>query len=75
MKPFVNSHFLSVKDNLRFVLFVASAFLLLVLGAVNKDKALQILPMQNQIIDSKPKQSDLPGVKKPMAEKMELRKV
>ncbi|HOY95788.1 MAG TPA: hypothetical protein PK509_08630 [Catalimonadaceae bacterium] len=75
MKTFVNSHFLSAKDNLRFVLFVASAFLLLVLGAANKEKPLQLLPSQNQIMDTKPNQSGMPKIHKPMAEKSDFKKV
>jgi len=75
MKTFVNSHFLSVKDNLRFVLFVTSAFLLLLIGAANKGNNLQILPTQNQIIDTKPNQSGLPKIHKPMSEKSDFKKV
>ena len=65
MKTFVNSHFLSAKDNLRFV----------VLGAANKEKPLQLLPSQNQIMDTKPNQSGMPKIHKPMAEKSDFKKV
>jgi hypothetical protein len=64
MQTFVKSHFLSSKDNLRFLLFVVAAFILIILGAANRHKPLQILPAQNQMIDSKPKQSGLPKIKK-----------
>ena len=74
MKPFVNEHFLSLRDNLRFVIFVAAALLLVIIGSLNKDKALQVLPTQNQLIDSKPKQSEIPGVNKPGLEKSEIKR-
>lgn len=60
MQTFVNRHFLSAKDSIRFVLFVAASLFLVVLGAANKSHTLQLLPAENQIIDSKPKQSVLP---------------
>jgi hypothetical protein len=66
MKTFVNRHFLSGKDTLKFMLFVASAFILIGLGAVNKYRPIQLLPSQNQILDSKPKQSVLPSIHKPL---------
>jgi hypothetical protein len=75
MKPFVQSHFLSTKDEGRFLFFVAFAFLLLLAGAMNKDKEIHFLPSQNQIIDSKPKQSDLPAIRRQTVEKSDFRKV
>lgn len=75
MKTFVNGHFLSLKGDLRFVLFITSAFLLLVIGAANRENSLRLLPTQNQMIDTKPNQSGLPKIHKPMAEKSEFRKV
>lgn len=69
MQRFVYRHFLSGKENLRFALFLAAAFFLLIIGSVNKDKPIQILPAQNQLIDSKPKQSGLPQFHRPAAPK------
>lgn len=60
MQTFVHRHFLSVKDSGRFVLFVVAALFLLLVGAANKSHSIQLLPAENQIIDSKPKQSGLP---------------
>jgi hypothetical protein len=64
MQSFVKTHFLSAKDNLRFLLFVVAAFLLIGISAFNRNRPLQFLPAQNQIIDSKPKQSSLPKIQK-----------
>jgi|GEM_PF-1533128 len=75
MQSFVHRHFLSRKDNVRFLLFVVAAFMLIVVGSANKDKPLQLLPSQNQIIDSNPKQSGLPQIHKPAASKTEIEKV
>jgi len=60
MQTFVNRHFLSVKDSGRFVLFVLAALFLLFIGAANKTHKLQLLPAENQMMDSKPKQSGIP---------------
>jgi hypothetical protein len=57
MKSFVNNHFLSGKENFRFILFVISAFLLIIIAAANRNKPVQILPAQNQMMDARPKQS------------------
>lgn len=67
MQNFVHRHFLSGKENVRFMLFLAAAFLMLLLGQANKDKPLRLLPAQNQMIDSKPKQSGLPSIHRPAA--------
>ncbi|HRH35553.1 MAG TPA: hypothetical protein PKY12_10860 [Catalimonadaceae bacterium] len=72
MQNFVYKHFLSGKENARFLLFLAAAFFLLVLGSANKDKPLRLLPAQNQIIDSKPKRSVLPNIHRPAAAKSEV---
>lgn len=69
MQKFVYRHFLSGKENLRFALFVLAAFILLVIGSINKEKPIQILPAQNQLIDSKPKHSGLPHIHRPAAPK------
>lgn len=61
MQTFVHRHFLSAKDSVRFVLFVAASLFLVLLGAANKSHTLQLLPAENQMIDSKPKQSGLPA--------------
>ncbi len=57
MKAYINNHFLSAKENFRFILFVVSAFLLIIIAAANRNKPIQVLPAQNQMMDSKPKQS------------------
>ncbi len=57
MKTFISNHFLSAKENLRFILFVVSAFLLIIIAAANRNRPIQILPAQNQMMDSKPGQS------------------
>ncbi len=57
MKSFINNHFLSGKENFRFILFVISAFLLIIMAAANRNKPIHILPAQNQMMDAKPKQS------------------
>jgi hypothetical protein len=73
MQTFVNRHFLSVKDSGRFVLFVVAAMFLLLIGAANKTHSLQLLPAENQIIDSKPKQSGIPQMEqhKPIASELD----
>lgn len=75
MQTFVNRHFLSVKDSGRFVLFVVAAMFLLLIGAANKTHSLQVLPAENQIIDSKPKQSGLPQMEQPKRVASELDRV
>jgi len=67
MQTFVNKHFLSGKDNLKFLVFVAAAMALLVIGAANKNRPIQFLPSQNQMMDSKPKQSVRPQIHKPFS--------
>jgi hypothetical protein len=74
MKPFVTKHFLSLQDNSRFVVFLVAVSFLLVVASVNKDRSFQVLPMQNQMMDTKPRQSDVPGIHKPMAERGNFRK-
>jgi len=49
------------------VLFVAAAFGLLILGAANKRGPVKLLPSQNQMMDSKPKQSIRPQIHKPFS--------
>lgn len=75
MQTFIYRHFLSGKDNVRFLLFVVAAFLLIAVGSANRDEPLQLLPSQNQIIDSNPKQSGLPNVHKPAAVRVNIQKV
>ena len=58
MKSSIKSHFLSIKDNVRFALFVCSAFLLLGLGMINKSKSFPFLP------DGKSKQQESPAGQK-----------
>ena len=58
MKSSIKGHFLSIKDNTRFALFVCSAFLLLGLGMVNKSKSFPFLP------DDKSKQLESPASQK-----------
>ena len=67
MKTFVNKHFLSGNDTYKFLLFVVAAFGLLVLGAANKKGPIHLLPSQNQMMDSKPKQTILPQIHKPFS--------
>lgn len=74
MKPFVTKHFLSIQDNSRFVVFLVAASFLLVVASVTKERGLHVLPTQNQMMDTKPRQSDVPGIHKPMAEKGGFRK-
>jgi hypothetical protein len=57
------THFLSVRDNLRFALFVGSASLLLMLGFMNKSKSVRNLPGGTQLIDSKPQSEIFPAAK------------
>jgi hypothetical protein len=58
MKSTIKGHFLSLKDNARFALFVCSAFLLLGLGMVNKTKSFPFL------LDGKSKQHESPAGQK-----------
>jgi hypothetical protein len=58
MKSSIKGHFLSIKDNTRFALFVCSAFLLLGLGMVNKSKSFPFL------LDEKFKQMESPSGQK-----------
>ena len=58
MNQSIKGHFLSIKDNARFALFVCSAFLLLGLGMVNKSKSFPFLP------DDKSKQLESPASQK-----------
>ena len=67
MQTFVSKHFLSGKDSLRFLLFIVAALGLLVLGAANKRGPIRLLPAQNQMMDSKPKQSVRPQIHKPFS--------
>jgi len=67
MQTFVNKHFLSGKDSARFLLFVTAALCLLLLGAANKNTEWHALPSQNQMMDSKPKQSVRPLIHKPFS--------
>lgn len=59
MQPFIDRHFLSRKDNLRFILFVAASLILVLLGTANHSDNLKILPSQNQMLDSQPKETKL----------------
>jgi len=58
MNSSIKGHFLSIKDNTRFALFVCSAFLLLGLGMVNKSKSFPFL------LDEKFKQMESPSGQK-----------
>lgn len=59
MQPFIDRHFLSRKDNLRFMLFVAASLILVILGSANHSEQVKILPNQNQLLDSQPKETKL----------------
>ena len=74
MKNEIKSHFLSLKDNLRFSLFVGFAGLLLTLGMMNRNRSFSIWPDGNQIIDTKPKQSVTPIFHKELTQISQLNK-
>ena len=74
MKNTIKSHFLSVKDNLRFALFVGFSGILLALGMVNHSKTDLLWPGGKQLIDSKPKQSVTPIMHKEFRQISELNK-
>jgi hypothetical protein len=74
MKNTIRAHFLSVKDNLRFTLFVLFAGILLAAGILNRSKPLTPWTDENQLIDSKPKQSVTPIIHKELSQVSELDK-
>jgi hypothetical protein len=53
MRHFLRKHFLSERDNVKFVYFIMLTFMLLIAAMVNSKKGLQFhMPFNNQIIDS-----------------------
>jgi hypothetical protein len=74
MKNTIRAHFLSVKDNIRFALFVVFAGFLLALGMMNRSRPLSPWTDGNQLIDSKPKQSVTPIIHKESNQISELNK-
>jgi hypothetical protein len=74
MKNTIKGHFLSVKDNIRFALFLGFAGFLLVLGMMNRSRPLSPWTDGNQLIDSKPKQSVTPIMHKELRQVSELNK-
>ncbi len=74
MKNTIRAHFLSVKDNIRFALFVLFAGFLLAAGMMNRSKSLTPWMDGNQLIDSKPKQSVTPVIHKELSQVSELDK-
>ena len=74
MKNSIKGHFLSVKDNIRFALFLVFAGFLLVLGMMNRSRQLSPSTDGNQLIDSKPKQSVTPIMHKELRQVSELNK-
>jgi hypothetical protein len=74
MKNTIRGHFLSVKDNSRFALFVLFAGFLLAAGMMNRSKPLTPWTDGNQLIDSKPKQSVTPIIHKELRAVSELDK-
>lgn len=56
MKHSIKGHFLSVKDKLRFSLFVGFSGILLAIGMLNRTRPYAVWPQGNRLIDSKPRQ-------------------
>lgn len=74
MKNTIKGHFLSVRDNIRFALFVMFAGFLLAAGMMNRSKPLSPWTDGNKLIDSKPKQSVTPILHKELRQVSELDK-
>lgn len=74
MKNTIRGHFLSVRDNIRFALFVVFAAFLLVLGMMNRSRPFAPWTDGNQMIDSKPKQSVTPIMHRELRQISELNK-